>query len=104
MEDIDSLDYHTQVAIKQLEVEKTKYKLKYKNLCNLISMLHDEAVKQNDRHMVRMMDLINSLQFRYCDELKPLEDKNKVWFEYYLIGDIIQKYKKYKECISKLEK
>ena len=38
------------------------------------------------------------------DELKPLEDKNKVWFEYYLIGDIIQKYKKYKECISKLEK
>lgn len=38
------------------------------------------------------------------DELKPLEDKNKVWFEYYLIDDIIQKYKKYKECISKLEK
>ena len=70
MEDIDSLDYHTQVAIKQLEVEKTKYKLKYKNLCNLISMLHDEAVKQNDRHMVRMMDLINSLQFRYCNELE----------------------------------
>lgn len=70
MEDIDSLDYHTQVAIKQFEVEKTKYKLKYKNLCNLISMLHDEAVKQNDRHMVRMMDLINSLQFRYCNELE----------------------------------
>jgi hypothetical protein len=70
MQDIDSLDYHTQVAIKQLEVEKTKYKLKYKNLCNLISMLHDEAVKQNDRHMVRMMDLINSLQFRYCNELE----------------------------------
>lgn len=70
MEDIDSLDYHTQVVIKQLEVEKTKYKLKYKNLCNLISMLHDEAVKQNDRHMVRMMDLINSLQFRYCNELE----------------------------------
>lgn len=38
------------------------------------------------------------------DELKPLEDKNKVWFEYYLINDIIQKYKKYKECINKLEK
>lgn len=69
MEDIDSLDYHTQVAIKQLEVEKTKYKLKYKNLCNLISMLHDEAVKQNDRHMVRMMDLINSLQFQYCNKV-----------------------------------
>lgn len=70
MEDIDSLDYHTQVAIKQLEVEKTKYKLKYKNLCNMISMLHDEAVKQNDRRMVRMTDLINSLQFRYCNEIE----------------------------------
>lgn len=70
MEDIDSLDYHTQVAIKQLEVEKTKYKLKYKHLCNLINMLHDEAFKQNDQYMVRMMDLINSLQFRYCDELE----------------------------------
>lgn len=70
MEDIDSLDYHTQVAIKQLDVEKTKYKLKYKNLCNLINMLHDEAFKQNDQYMVRMMDLINSLQFRYCDELE----------------------------------
>lgn len=70
MEDIDSLDYHTQVAIKQLDVEKTKYKLKYKHLCNLINMLHDEAFKQNDQYMVRMMDLINSLQFRYCDELE----------------------------------
>ncbi len=53
------------------------------------------------------------------DKLKPLEDKNKVWFEYHLpelnhkdiqvefereiIDDIIQKYKKYEECISKLE-
>lgn len=70
MEDIDSLDYDTQVAIKQLDVEKTKYKLKYKHLCNLINMLHDEAFKQNDNHMVRMMDLINSSQFRYCDELE----------------------------------
>lgn len=70
MEDIDSLDYHTQVTIKQLDVEKTKYKLKYKHLCNLINMLHDEAFKQNDQYMVRMMDLINSLQFRYCDELE----------------------------------
>ena len=70
MEDIDSLDYHTQVAIKQLDVEKTKYKLKYKHLCNLINMLHDEAFKQNDQYMVRMMDLINSLHFRYCDELE----------------------------------
>ena len=48
------------------------------------------------------------------DKLKPLEDKDKVWFEKYLhelnhkdiqadfdrelIDDIIQKYKKYKEC------
>lgn len=70
MQDIDSLDFHTQVAIKQLEVEKTKYKLKYKHLCSLINMLHDEAFKQNDRHMARMMDLVNSLQFRYCDELE----------------------------------
>lgn len=68
--DIDSLDYHTQVAIKQLDVEKTKYKLKYKHLCDLINMMHDEAFKQNDQYMVRMMDLINSLQFRYCDELE----------------------------------
>ena len=28
MEDIDSLNYDTQVAIKQLEVEKVEYKLK----------------------------------------------------------------------------
>ena len=70
MEDIDSLDFHTQVVIKQLEVEKIAYKLKYKHLCNLINMLHDEAFKQNDRHMARMMDLVNSLQFRYCDELE----------------------------------
>jgi len=70
MEDIDSLDYHTQVAIKQLDVEKTKYKLKYKHLCNLINMLHDEAFKQNDQYMVRMMDLINSLQFQYCNKVE----------------------------------
>ena len=69
MEDIDSLDFHTQVAIKQLDIEKAKYKLKYKHLCNLINMLHDEAFKQNDRHMARMMDLVNSLQFQYCNEV-----------------------------------
>ena len=69
MEDIDSLDFHTQVAIKQLEVEKIAYKLKYKHLCNLINMLRDEAFKQNDQHMARMMDLLNSLQFQYCDEV-----------------------------------
>ena len=69
MEDIDSLNYDTQVAIKQLEVEKIAYKLKYKHLCNLINMLHDEAFKQNDSHMARMMDLVNSLQFQYCDEV-----------------------------------
>ena len=69
MEDIDSLDFNTQVAIKQLEVEKIAYKLKYKHLCNLINMLHDEAFKQNDSHMARMMDLVNSLQFQYCDEV-----------------------------------
>lgn len=70
MEDIDSLDYHTQVVIKQLDVEKTKYKLKYKHLCDLINMVHDEAVKQNDMYLVRMMDLIDSSQFRYCDKLE----------------------------------
>lgn len=69
MEDIDSLDYDTQVAIAQLIVDKTKYKLKYKHLCNLINMLHDEAFKQNDRHMARMMDLVNSLQFQYCNNI-----------------------------------
>lgn len=69
MEDIDSLDFNTQVAIKQLDIEKTKYKLKYKHLCNLINMLRDEAFKQNDQHMARMMDLLNSLQFQYCDEV-----------------------------------
>lgn len=69
MEDIDSLDYHTQVAIKQLEVEKIKFKLKYKHLCNLINMLHEETSKQNATHIVRMMDLINSMQFRYCNEV-----------------------------------
>lgn len=70
MEDIDSLDYHTQVVIKQLDVEKTKYKLKYQHLCNLINMLHDEAFKQNDQHMVRMVDLVNSLQFQYCNKVE----------------------------------
>lgn len=70
MEDIDSLDYHTQVAIKQLEVEKTKYKLKYQHLCNLINMLHDEAFKQDDMHLVRSMNLINSLQFQYCNKVE----------------------------------
>lgn len=69
MEDIDSLDYHTQVVIKQLEVEKTKYKLKYKHLCGLINMIHDTAFKQDDMHLVRSMNLINSLQFQYCNEV-----------------------------------
>lgn len=78
MEDIDSLDYHTQVAIKQLDVEKTKYKLKYKHLCNLINMMHDEAVKQNDRQVARIMDLINSLQFQYCNRVdEELTTENK---------------------------
>ncbi len=70
MEDIDSLDYHTQVVIKQLEVEKTKYKLKYKHLCDLINMMHDTAFKQDDMHLVRSMNLINSLQFQYCNEVE----------------------------------
>ena len=69
MEDIDSLDYHTQVVIKQLEVEKTKYKLKYKHLCDLINMMHDTAFKQDDMHLVRSMNLINSLQFQHCNEV-----------------------------------
>ena len=69
MEDIDSLDYHTQVAIKQLEVKKTKYKLKYKHLYDLINMVHDTAFKQDDMHLVRTMNLINSLQFQYCNEV-----------------------------------
>lgn len=70
MEDIDSLDYHTQVAIKQLDVEKTKYKLKYKHLCDLINMVHDTAFKQDDMHLVRSMNLINSLQFQYCNKVE----------------------------------
>jgi hypothetical protein len=70
MEDIDSLDYDTQVAIKQLDVEKTKYKLKYKHLCDLINMMHDTAFKQDDMHLVRSMNLINSLQFQYCNEVE----------------------------------
>ena len=69
MGDIDSLDYDTQVAIKQLDVEKTKYKLKYKHLCDLINMMHDTAFKQDDMHLVRSMNLINSLQFQYCNEV-----------------------------------
>lgn len=76
MEDIDSLDFHTQVAIKQLEVEKIAYKLKYKHLCSLINMLRDEAFKQNDQHMMRMMDLLNSLQFQYCDEVDSKLEKS----------------------------
>lgn len=70
MQDIDSLDYHTQVAIKQLDVEKTKYKLKYKHLCDLINMVHDTAFKQDDMHLVRSMNLINSLQFQYCNKVE----------------------------------
>lgn len=70
MEDIDSLDYDTQVAIKQLDVEKTKYKLKYKHLCDLINMMHDTAFKQDDMHLVRSMNLINSLQFQYCNKVE----------------------------------
>lgn len=69
MEDIDSLDYDTQVAIKQLDVDKTKYKLKYKHLCKLINTWRDEAFKQNNEHIVRMIDLINSLQFQYCNNI-----------------------------------
>lgn len=70
MEDIDSLNYDTQVAIKQLDVEKTKYKLKYKHLCDLINMMHDTAFSKNDMHLVRSMNLINSLQFQYCNKLE----------------------------------
>lgn len=70
MEDIDSLNYDTQVTINQLVVDKNKYRLKYKHLCDLINMMHDEAFKQDDTHMVRMMDLINSSQFQYCNEVE----------------------------------
>ncbi len=70
MEDIDSLNYDTQVAIKQLDVEKTKYKLKYKHLCDLINMMHDTAFSGNDMHLVRSMNLINSLQFQYCNKIE----------------------------------
>lgn len=70
MEDIDSLNYDTQVAIKQLDVEKTKYKLKYKHLCDLINMMHDTAFSENDMHLVRSMNLINSLQFQYCNKIE----------------------------------
>lgn len=69
MEDIDSLDCDIQAIIKQLDMEKIEYRLKYKHLCDLIDMMHDEAFKQNNMYMVRMMDLINSLQFQYCNEL-----------------------------------
>lgn len=70
MEDIDSLNYDTQVAIKQLDVEKTKYKLKYKHLCDLINMMHDTAFSEKDMHLVRSMNLINSLQFQYCNKIE----------------------------------
>lgn len=70
MVDIDSLDYDTQVVIKQLDVEKTKYKLKYKHLCDLINMMHDTAFSENDMHLVRSMNLINSLQFQYCNKIE----------------------------------
>lgn len=70
MEDIDSLNYDTQVAIKQLDVEKTKYKLKYKHLCDLINMMHDTAFNENNMYMVRSMNLINSLQFQYCNKIE----------------------------------
>lgn len=70
MEDIDSLNFDTQVAIKQLDIEKTKYKLKYKHLCGLINMIHDTAFKQNNMHIVDTMNLINSLQFQYCNEVE----------------------------------
>jgi len=69
MEDIDSLDYQTQVVIRQLEIEKDSYKLKYKHLCDLVNMMHDTAFKEDDMHLVRMMNLINSLQFQYCSEV-----------------------------------
>lgn len=69
MEYIDSLNYDTQVAIRQLEIEKVEYKLKYKHLCDLINMMHDTAFSENDIHLVRSMNLINSLQFQYCNEV-----------------------------------
>ena len=32
-------------------------------------MMHDTAFKQDDMHLVRSMNLINSLQFQYCNEV-----------------------------------
>ena len=32
-------------------------------------MMHDTAFKQDDMHLVRSMNLINSLQFHYCNEV-----------------------------------
>lgn len=70
----------------------------------------------NHKHLHEWIKILDEI----FDELKPLEDKNKVWFEYHLpelnhkdiqadfdrelIDDIIQKYKKYEECNNRLKK
>lgn len=69
MEDLDSLELSTQIEFANVVRERDLYKLKYNHLCELLNILHDEAYQQDDTHVVKMINLINSLQFQYCNQL-----------------------------------
>lgn len=69
MVDVDSFDLNTQIEVANLIRERDLYKLKYNHLCELLNRLRDKAYQQDDIYVVRIIDLINSLQFQYCNEV-----------------------------------
>lgn len=69
MEDPDSLELSTQIEFANLIHERNLYKIKYNHLCDLLNRVHDEAYQQDNTHVVIAVNLINSLQFQYCNKL-----------------------------------
>lgn len=69
MIDVDSFDLNTQIEFANVVKERDLYKLKYNHLCDLLNRVHDEAYQQDNTHVVIAVNLINSLQFQYCNKL-----------------------------------
>lgn len=69
MEDPDSLELSTQIEFANIVKERDLYKLKYNHLCSVLNRVRDEAYQQDNTYVARAVDLINSLQFQYCNKL-----------------------------------
>lgn len=69
MEDPDSLELSTQIEFANLIHERNLYKLKYTHLCDILNRIHDNAYQQDNTYVASIINLINSLQFQFCNKL-----------------------------------